>query len=223
MYAKNSRMLLTTVILLALAGAATGVEPAYRGPMGNAEEPALRPVKWLWHGAKALAYQLTDGVRDTREDRRLRTMLRGTGQGAGQGVVEVVESAFRGAIGSQVPHKQAYKEHALVNRWIVEQAPYHIGAREQKDQERIAATGLTHMPPPPDGQTNVPREARSGSSEQEPEVLQAARDEFLREQRAVTTEEPVSRVQQARDRYLGERARVNPPKPGRGNLLRLGR
>lgn len=226
MHAKSWKLILTTLVLVAIAGSAAGVEPAYRGPMGNPEEPALRPVKWLWHGTKALAYRATNGIRDTREDRRFRSLLRGTARGAGEGVAEVGESVFRGAIHSQVPRNQAYKERGLVNRWITDQAPYYIGAAEQKERERQVATDLVHMPPTPDGIHEAPREARSGSSEQEPEMLQSAREAYLGEQRAKADRaeaEPVSRVQEARERYLGDRARVNPPRPGRGNLLRLGR
>ena len=104
-------------IVMLWASGSHAVPPAYTGPMGNPEEPALRPYKWLWHGAKAFLYQPVDAL--DRGNRK----VPGLGsvevfQGFRKGAVEIDESLFRGATFSEPPQAEDYKKLGKANTYI---------------------------------------------------------------------------------------------------------
>ncbi|MBP8128373.1 MAG: hypothetical protein KA184_02250 [Candidatus Hydrogenedentes bacterium] len=179
---------------------AFGVEPAYNGPMGNPEEPALRPVKWFWHGAKALVHHTFHGFNKGREQ-GFCPAVRGTARGAERGVVRLSESVYKGAIGVRVPAKGSFRQIGHWNEVLEAEFKLH---REDDATANVDPADASIHPPVEAGES-----PSGGELEREP-VQPAARP----------TE---SRVEHARRAYLGERARVNEPRPGRGNLLRLAR
>jgi hypothetical protein len=232
---------LTLFLLTALLAApwAAAVEPSYNDQFGNPEEPALRPITWLWHGTKTMLYRATHGVRQSREDPRFGNFLIESGKGRLQAVVDVGESVFRGAIHSTLPPKDSYKQLGSWNKWILDDFPREIGARKDLEGQTAAEAGVTYMPAPPGSPVVVPQEEIEtapfltelpvvGSSEREPEAPKSVQpvytlpDEDTQPNREMARSEATP-VEQARERYLGDRARVNPAKPGRGNLLRLAR
>ncbi len=113
---------LTGILMLAVVALALpsySVEPAYTGQFGNAEEPALRPYKWLYHGVKSLLYHTGDQL----VDGNLRTPGLGTVQGLRglrRGTVELGESLYRGGVFAPVPPAGHYKKLHSVNT-IIEQ------------------------------------------------------------------------------------------------------
>ena len=106
---KRTVLLFAGMGILAM-GAAFGVEAAYEGDLGNAEEPALRPYKWVWHGAKSLVYQTGKSFKEGN----MKTPVLGTvetGRGLRRGAVELAESTYRGGVFAPVPReKGAYKD-----------------------------------------------------------------------------------------------------------------
>ena len=118
----KSRYFVWAVGAMILAtGWACAVEPAYTGQLGNAEEPALRPVKWVWHGAKALVYQ----TKQSFCHGNMSTPIYGTVEtcrGVRRGTVELVESTYKGSVHAIPPHgdKGACKRTQEANRVIEE-------------------------------------------------------------------------------------------------------
>ncbi len=104
-------------VITALPAAA--VPPAYVGRLGNAEEPALRPYKWAWHGVKAFVFQTQDQlVRGNMEFPVLGT-VKGF-RGVRWGTVELLESTARGMVFAPLPERgtQAWKKLQPWNRTI---------------------------------------------------------------------------------------------------------
>lgn len=105
---KLTRLFLASIILLG-SGWAVAVPPAYTGHLGNPEEPALRPYKWMWRGFKALAYQTANHAKEGN----LKTPILGTAEafrGFRKGIVEFDESTFRGMVGA-IPPQAGIKEY----------------------------------------------------------------------------------------------------------------
>ena len=99
------------------SGICLALEPTYRGQYGNPEEPALRPYKWLWYGAKALAYNTAKSCKDGN----VRTPVIGTveiGRGLRRGTIELGYAAARGAVFSPVPEKGSVKRLNVINQRI---------------------------------------------------------------------------------------------------------
>ena len=112
-----TKLLALAALTLVCVSSSYAVPPAYYGPMGNAEEPALRPYKWLWRGMKALAYRPVKGFKEGN----LKTPVLGTVEvvkGVRQGLIEFDESIFRGLIGSAPPGRGDYKRLRSVNAYI---------------------------------------------------------------------------------------------------------
>lgn len=111
------KVLVFTALTLVCVSSSYAVPPAYNGPMGNAEEPALRPYKWLWRGVKALAYRPAKGFTEGN----LKTPILGTLEvikGVRQGVIEFDESVYRGLTGAIPPERGDHKRLGSVNSFI---------------------------------------------------------------------------------------------------------
>lgn len=105
------------VVMVALALPGVAVEPAYSGPLGNVEEPALRPYKWLYRGVKSLVYHTGDQLIDGN----MRTPVAGSVQGfrgLRRGTVELGESLYRGGVFAPVPPPNDYKKLGRANSII---------------------------------------------------------------------------------------------------------
>lgn len=200
---RQTRMFAAAVaaMLILCVSAAYAVEPAYRGPMGNPEEPALRPVKWAWHGTKALFYHTFIPFKYMRE-KGLCGSSREAVRGLRRGTVIAGQSVYRGAIGSQVPERKAYRKIGTANELLEQQEFMHLCDAKDKGE------GEADTPAPP-ALTVAPAVAASG----EPETRPAA-------PRAETAR---SRLNAAQRDYIGDRVHTYESKSGRGNLLRLAR
>lgn len=117
---------LAGVLLAATLSAGAAVKPAYVGPYGNPEEPALRPYKWMWRGVKALFFQTGVHFRDGN----LHTPVAGSThalRGARKGTFELLESTFKGAVFAPVPPKGDFKKLRAINTHIDESnGLYHL-------------------------------------------------------------------------------------------------
>ncbi len=108
------------ILLLAVVctGAASAVPPAYNGPLGNAEEPALRPVKWTWLGVKSLVQSTKDGLASGVE--KDPASMAGEGAlGAAKGSGSLATHVGKGIVGAPLPPKQdakslSYEQAAMV-------------------------------------------------------------------------------------------------------------
>jgi len=112
-----TKLLVLAALTLVCVSSSYAVPPAYYGPMGNAEEHALRAYKWLWRGMKALAYRPAKGLREGN----LKTPVLGTVEvlkGVRQGIIEFDESVFLGLIGTAPPGPGDYKRLRSVNVYI---------------------------------------------------------------------------------------------------------
>ena len=102
--------LYAVVLLLAVlcVGVAEAVPPAYSGQYGNAEEPALRPVKWTWVGVKSLVKSTKDGLASgVQKDP---ASMAGEGAlGAVKGTGGLASSLGHGIVGAPLPPKKDAK------------------------------------------------------------------------------------------------------------------
>lgn len=107
--------LIVAAAMISLPG--YSVEPAYSGPLGNAEEPALRPYKWLYRGVKSLFYHTGDQF----VVGNLHTPALGSVQGLRglrRGTFELGESVYRGSVFAPVPPADDYKELRAFNTFV---------------------------------------------------------------------------------------------------------
>jgi len=229
---RNMRYFLIAAVACAgLAGFQAGAQtvgPAYEGRMGNAEEPALRPYKWMWHGVKSLFYQTGNSfVRGNMHFPVLGTAE--TGRGLRRGTVEVVESTYRGAVFAIPPQEEkAYKTLGTTNEFIEED----LLLRNVTDfaftlYAYPALKYVDHYPLEDDEKVDI-RLDRAKTIREERKAAQQARretEERRRAEAAGTEVEPESDVKRAQRRYIGDRADYGRDKrqEGRGNLLRLAR
>jgi hypothetical protein len=108
---------LAGLLLAATLSAAAAVKPAYVGPYGNPEEPALRPYKWMWRGVKALFYQTGTHFRDGN----LHTPVVGSThalRGLRKGTFEILESTYKGMLYAPVPPRGDFKQLRAANTHI---------------------------------------------------------------------------------------------------------
>lgn len=105
------------LIGLLFAVTCSAIEPAYVGPLGNAEEPALRPYKWFWRGITAFAHQ----TKEKFIEGNMNTPILGTVEttrGVRNGSTELVYSFWKGILFSCPPQQpKFYQEKTeLTNR-----------------------------------------------------------------------------------------------------------
>ena len=104
-------------LLLGCAGAATALEPAYTGQYGYAEEPALRPYKWMWVGVKSFGHQTKMGfVRGNMNTPVIGSVE--TIRGVRKGTVDMAENTWNGMLYRQVPPKGYHKTQGRANNYI---------------------------------------------------------------------------------------------------------
>jgi len=98
-------------------GLSHAVEACYHGPLGNPEEPALRPYKWLWRGAKALSFQTGSSLKHGNIAFPVLGTVEGF-RGVRRGTLELGESAYKGCVFAPVPEKGHYKKRGKANHVI---------------------------------------------------------------------------------------------------------
>lgn len=204
------------VAVAALGAPATfAVEPAYKGPLGNNEEPATRPYKWLYRGLKSLVFHTGDQL----VDGNLHTPVLGTAQGLRglrRGTVELGESAYRGAVYAPPPPRSDYKNLGRANTIIEKDLALRNGSDFLFSWYFFPAQKVVdHYPL--EGDTKVDlrkREARETRSDRGAAAdVRSPRD---------PAESSVKRAQRS---YIGDRADYGTKKTasGRGNLMKLAR
>jgi hypothetical protein len=115
------KMRLYAAVLLtaaACAGVAGAVPPAYTGQHGNAEEPALRPVKWTWAGVTSLVKSTKDGLASGVE-KNPASMVGEGAVGAVKGTGSLASGVGHGIVGAPLPPKKdrkalSYEQAAMI-------------------------------------------------------------------------------------------------------------
>ncbi|MBI2421563.1 MAG: hypothetical protein HYV27_01955 [Candidatus Hydrogenedentes bacterium] len=209
-----SRILPILCVLMGLAMTATAVEPAYYGEeFGNAEEPALRPYKWIFNGVKSLVWHTQDQfVRGNMMAPVVGSTL--ALRGARRGTVELLESTFHGAVFAPPPPKGYHKEKHRANDIIEED----LFLRNSSD----FLFSWYFFPV----QKAVDHRPRVSAARVDEQLQQAKiiRDERKEAQKKREGEIVESRVKRAQRYYVGERAEYGSAREreGRGDLTRLG-
>ena len=201
-------VVLLAVCVLLLAREASAIEPAYSGSLGNPEEPALRPYKWMWHGVKSFMYQpiaaLEQGNRKIPGIGSVQLI-----RGARRGSIELGEGVFRGLAGERPPACNQYKSLGQVNATI-DTEPFLRSVADLVAPEIVDAHPVT-----------TPEER--AAMDAKVKVDKAARASALAAQKCESVRCKESAVKRARRNYVGERADINTRPPMTGNLLRLAR
>ena len=197
------RVLLATALLW--TGVSFAVEPAYVGPMGNYEEPAMRPYKWVWHGFRSMHYQFVTALeRGNAKTPGLGT-IHGL-QGLRRGTVELGESAFEGVIFAQPPAAGSYRQTGTVNG-IIDHDPF---LRTVADCPAVSALCCL-----------VDCYPYNTLDEQEKALDRAKALRQARKQSvAMTGALPDTPIVRALKAYLGDRAVTSKKKPFTGNILK---
>jgi len=112
------RVVVTAAALAVLlaSGVCQAVEPAYVGPLGNSEEPALRPYKWFGQGVASLFYHT--GERFVHGN--MKTPVIGSVEGlrgVRRGTLKMAHSTWKGMLGAPLPRRgsQDYKQLGPIN------------------------------------------------------------------------------------------------------------
>ncbi len=211
-----SRKAIGAVILACIASSISyAVPPAYYGEFGNAEEPAMRPYKWLWRGVCAFVYHPADSFRAGNVKMPVFGTVE-TVRGVRRGSLELGESVFKGLQGSQPPrgndiNRQGdyYKELGSVNTTI-EGDPLLSTVGDAGivklldkyalyDKEKQAVI---------ENQAKAVREARAQAAEE-------------RKPKTTATVARKQRVKDAQKSYLGDRYVESQKEPYKGNILKV--
>lgn len=111
------RLLCLGLLALMLAPSAQALEPEYTGQFGYAEEPALRPYKWFWIGAKSLGYQTKMGfVRGNMNTPVIGSVE--TIRGFRKGTIDLGENMVNGILYRAIPPKGYHKIQGDANNYI---------------------------------------------------------------------------------------------------------
>lgn len=103
------RIVAINLILVCMAGMAYAVPPAYEGPFGNPEEPALRVIKWPWLGLRKMVMHTHDGLNQGIQCSPVAAMKEGA-CGAKYGSCILIDHVGRGLIYSKLPPKASLRE-----------------------------------------------------------------------------------------------------------------
>lgn len=188
---KGVLRVLLVLMCLVVAGSAFAVPAAYTGKLGNDEEPALRPYKWVWHGVKSFFHHPVARMYEGNARYPL-IGLTAVGTGITQGAIDLGESAAKGSVHAIPPQAGEYKKLGTVNTYV--------------------ANDIVLGPV-----MNAPL-AIFGAIENDPEAAQAREDAVLekaaetRAARKAALQDPVLRkdsFDRARESYIGERAHIN--------------
>jgi len=202
---------LVLVGTLFTTGGALAVEPAYLGPLGNPEEPAMRPYKWLWHGIGSLFYQTEKSV----EYGNMKTPILGTVEGfrgLRRGAVELGESAYKGVIFAPVPREEgSYKTTGKGNQ-AIENDPFARNASDFAFSLVAFPLLIAH------DRWSVEEDEQAAERQKKAEEIRAAR----KAARSAANRR-VSDMERAQRKYIGRRADAGgKPKDGvPENLLKL--
>ena len=210
-----TRVLVLTIAVAVFAGFASAVPPAYEGRLGNPEEPALRPYKWMWRGIKALAYQPAKAFRKGN----IKTPGLGSVEvfrGLRKGVVELDESVMRGAMGTVPPPAGNYKELGKANAKI-DKSPLLRNAADVTTTAHVlgvgGAIGVFAA------QRRVDRHPmRSPEEQEEIEARYKARCDEIR----LNPAKKMDRINAARARYIGNRIPVPKVPKDTGTVAKAG-
>lgn len=206
------------VVAAAACASADVVQPAYSGPLGNPEEPAMRPYKWALSGIGALFYQTGKHFRDGN----MGTPVLGTVntfRGAGVGAIELGESVYNGMVFKPLVDHEEFKKLHRANTAIDKD----LLARNVRDG---LSTGLVWWPlyPTLKFTDHYPAEdeekvqARIAAARAKREAAQAAQ-EARQENRHLTQTE---QAQVGRNPERAARG-ADKKKDLTGNLLKLGK
>ena len=210
---------LTGVLMLAFVAIALpgySVEPAYRGPLGNAEEPALRPYKWLYRGVKSFFYNTGDQLVDGNMHVPFVGSVQGL-RGVRRGSVELGESLYRGGVYAPAPAADDYKRLGHLNTVIEDDMFLHNGSDFVFSWYFFPAQKAVDCYPL-EGDTKV--EMRKESAR----AIRAERAAAWEARKSIDPNE--SDVKRAQRGYVGDRADLgNTSKSDsyRGNLMKLAR
>ncbi len=102
--------------VMLIAGVCQAVEPAYQGALGNNEEPALRPYKWVSQGLLSLVYHTGERIGHGN----MKTPILGTVEGLRglrRGTLKMTENTWNGLLGAPLPKKGSkdYKKLGVLN------------------------------------------------------------------------------------------------------------
>ncbi len=221
------KLLAAFVLVSLIAGIAQAVEPAYTGHLGNPEEPAMRPYKWMVRGLAALVYQTGKAFKDGNEKYPIVGSVY-TFRGLRKGIVELERSQWRGLCGAN-DRTAPYKETGKANAYIEDDfllrnvadgltASYAAGLITSSAAVRPEAVSMARE--------SLYVSGPAGQIAAATFVGQKALDrskpvpEWGKEKEAPTT--VVSATKQAQTRYIGERANTsNKVAQGKGNFLKL--
>jgi len=198
-------IVLLAASLLLWAQSSFAIEPAYSGPLGNPEEPAMRPYKWLWSGLKSLVYHPV--VAFEQGNRK----IPGLGsvevfRGIRRGSVELDESAFRGILCTRPPASDQYKKLGRANT-AIEAEPLLSSVTD------LLAPNLVDAHPVTTAEERTAMEVKA-KADRETRKRDAAAPASKGRGAGMTA------LERARKEYVGERAEINRKPPLTGNVLR---
>ncbi len=145
-------------VLIIAASVCNAVPPAYEGPFGNPEEPALRVVKWPWLGFRKMVMHTHDGLRCGIERHPPAALWEGV-DGAACGSCVLLDHTGRGLIYSKLPPKGPLRPGPSYEERAQKFIDYELyGAKESEDLNSqvpnppvVAAASPPSVAPPPEG------------------------------------------------------------------------
>lgn len=213
-------MMRASFLILAICACsftAHSVEPAYTGSFGNAEEPALRPYKWVWQGTKSLFYHTGNSFVRGNMNRPILgspEVLRGVRRGT----VNFGESVFNGLVFAPIPMKNEYKDFGKINQVLERDMLLRNTSDLAFSGGYFISIKSNDWAPWDDDEIVQRRLDKAKQIRADRKAAQEARE-------AAREKEPQTRVERAQRAYLGapENEKSSKKDEGRGNLLRLAR
>ena len=192
-----------------------GAQSNYRGPLGNEEEPALRPYKWVYQGIKSLFYHTGDQFVEGNLHAPVVGSVQGL-RGVRRGTMSLGESTYRGLVFAPVPPRNHYKSLGTLNE-AIEADMFTRNGSDFLFSWYFFPVQKAIDNNPPEGDTKVAIRLKDAKETRQ------ARDEAAKARMKADSRE--SSMESAQRDYIGDRADYGTPKTkmGRGNLMKLGR
>lgn len=192
---------------------ASAIEPAYVGPLGNPEEPALRPYKWIWRGLTALGHQ----TKEKFIEGNMNTPILGTvetARGVRNGSTEFLYSFWKGILFTCPPQQpKYYQKKTALTKWV-----------ESDDVWRNVTEFICSGPAFPMLVALDHVQVESDAKVQE-RLAKAREIQTARREAQKSRQLQMKHIEQAQEKYIGERIPIKKDKNKKypKNLLKLAR
>ncbi len=154
----KAAIMLVALAAVCISASVYAVPPAYEGPFGNPEEPALRVIKWPWLGLRKLVVSTHEGLKSGMDKESLSATGVDGAAGAFEGTKTLVNHTAKGLVYAPLPAKEplgktdSYEQKAMayiekMTKPACEEQPDACATEEQKEESKAEKQEVKLLPP----------------------------------------------------------------------------